>query len=560
MCGILFTHGFGAAEFERGLSTMKPRGPDAQGALTLCEQTFMGHRRLKITGQDDRANHQPMRTENGRQMIAFNGEIYNYLALKNKMGLTPQWRSDGDTEVLLRLYAQRGAACLDELLGMFAFTLWDHDSHTLHAVRDRFGVKPLYWYFDGERLAVASEIKALLALGIPADFDETTWADYLQSAVYDHDERTFWRGIQRLLPGSLLRFTPGQSPIVTRWYDFEQQVAARGPIQEESRDALWSLLNESVALRLHPGLPCAITLSGGFDSSLIAWLMQRQKRASTPHESFTFICGDARYDETPHAFENFKQHIVPINPGDIPALALQMQHIQDAPYGGIPTLGMGEIYRMAQGCGVKLLLDGNGLDEAFLGYAHYFKKEPQGAGQPPLHHSFLKREFADLAQTKSESLYTHHLRQMQIADITQRKLPRALRFIDHASMAFSIEVREPFLDHRLMELGVSLEVPITREKRLLRTIASEEGLPQNLALTRKRSVQTPQSEWLLGPLQDWSRERIEDALQSHWFNADAVRGAFKNAMTHGVQNSFQIWQWISISLMREAALTHRQHA
>ena len=545
------------------------RGPDGHGIWTDAgEGVALGHTRLSIIDLSSAGN-QPMVSADGRFVLGFNGEIYNHVELRSALGDYP-FRSRTDTEVVLAAWARWGTACLDRLLGMFAFAIWDTRDHRLVAVRDRFGVKPLYLArLAGGGLALASEIKALHAGGLPAEPDPIAWATYLANGISDQETRTFWRGIEPLAAGCMLTWQSGKPPTVRRWYD----VAERIGVELDDRDEATvgaeylALLRDSVRLRFRADVPVGINLSGGLDSSLLLGLVQAVQGADSDLKVFSFVTGDERYDELPWVklmLEHTRHPLIvcALAAEDVPALTDELTRAADEPFGGIPTLAYATVFRRAREHGVVVLLDGQGMDEQWAGYDYYRAPNPaaaaplvQGSVDPAVRPDCLATEFAAVAEVPvCRTPFPDRLRNLQYRDLTSTKIPRALRYNDRVSMAASTELREPFLDHRLIELA--LRQPPERKlgpdsgKRMLRDLAAP-LLPATLRLAPKRPVQTPQREWLRGPLQRWARERIEAAVEIHpdWFDAAAATRAWNDYVAGQGDNSHWVWQWISAGMV-----------
>src|SRR5688572_23611876 len=225
MCGISGAFGAQASASEyvtRMVGVQHHRGPDYSAVLNGRPGVALGHNRLSILDLSP-AGHQPMVSRDGRLRVAFNGEIYNYEELRRELNQYP-FRSRTDTEVILAAYQRWGDSCLDRLYGMFAFLLWDDGERRLLAARDRFGVKPLYYYQapDG-RLLLASEIKALWAAGVPREPDEVTWASYLTYGVHENTARTFWKHVNQVPPGHKLVWKDGRTRI-EKWYDLAGRI------------------------------------------------------------------------------------------------------------------------------------------------------------------------------------------------------------------------------------------------------------------------------------------------------------------------------------------------
>ena len=581
MCGIagIFGKGFERGRLETMVASQQHRGPDAGGVfISPTGAAQLGHNRLSIIDLSP-AGRQPMSSHDDRLWIVFNGEIYNYLELRAELADYP-YRSQSDTEVVLAAYERWGAGCLERLLGMFAFLIWDESEQRLFAARDRFGVKPLHYCVrpDGA-LLLASEIKALHRAGVPARPDPTTWASYLAYGLYDHSERTFWEGVRSLPPGHSLMWQSGQVHL-SRWYDLAERIGTEFDDRpsEVVQEEYLALMTESVRLRFRSDVPVGINLSGGLDSSTLLGLVQTVQGAESDIKAFTFVTGDPQYDELPWVRQMLAQTRHPsmvcrLEPGDVPALAESVQAYQDEPFGGLPTLAYARLFEQARGEGVIVLLDGQGMDEQWAGYDYYLAALNgkaaglvQGTKEKPVRPECLAPEFRALAEPfEPPQPFPDRLRNLQYRDARYTKIPRALRFNDRASMRSSTELREPFLDHRLFELA--LRQPAARKiengtrKLLLRKIV-ERLLPNGIVEAPKRPLQTPQREWLRGPLRRWANDRIEEALAggSAWLSADAVRAAWREYCAGASDNSFYIWQWVSLGLILSGAQVRaREH-
>jgi asparagine synthase (glutamine-hydrolysing) len=575
MCGIagIFGHGWDRRQLEAMAVAQTHRGPDDFGVEVLAGDTVgLAHNRLSIIDLSP-AGHQPMFSHDGELCVVFNGEIYNYLELRNALHEYP-FRSRTDTEVILAAYDRWGPACLERFLGMFAFLLWDNRRQTLFAARDRFGVKPLYYHRrpDGTLLA-ASEVKALHAAGAPVEPDPVAWSTYLSSGLYDHSERTFWEGVQSLPPGHYLTWRQSQTTI-TCWYD----AAEAAGLGEDTRPAhvveqeYESLARESLRLRFRSDVPVGINLSGGLDSSMLLGLVQSEFGQESDVKVFTFVTGDERYDELPWVRQMLNRTHHPLTPcellaHEVPDLAASVQYHQDEPFGGLPTLAYARLFECARAQGVKVLLDGQGMDEQWAGYDYYrsvlngsVAGTIQGAKDPSVRPDCLTREFRGLSDPwKAPRRFLDPLRDLQYRDLRHTKIPRGLRFNDRVSMRVSTELREPFLDHRLVELA--LRQPLERKisngtsKFLLRRIAGK-LLPGGIVEAPKRPLQTPQREWLRGPLREWANDQIQTAIArmgGSWLCPKGVSRAWHAYLQGESDNSFYVWQWASIGLSARSA-------
>ncbi|HYO82124.1 MAG TPA: asparagine synthase (glutamine-hydrolyzing) [Bryobacteraceae bacterium] len=565
MCGIagIFGPHVEAGMLQPMLRAQRHRGPDDSGLfLAPSETAGFAQNRLSILDLSS-AGHQPMSSRDGRLTIAFNGEIYNYLELRAELP-NYAFRSGADTEVLLAAWERWGPACLDRLIGMFAFLLWDEQQRTAYAVRDRFGVKPLYYAQQGSMLLAASEVKALHAAGIPAAENQQAWATYLNSGSLDTTEETFWRDIRSLAPGHMMTWRDGHHAI-TRWYDLAE---AAGP-EYDSRPAVTvyeeysALMVDSVRLRFRSDVPVGINLSGGLDSALLLASVRRMQGAGAEVTAYTFATNDPRYDELPWvnrmlASTQHRSSVAMLTPAEVPPLAQNVAEFQDEPFGGLPTLAYAKLFEQARCEGTIVLLDGQGMDEQWAGYDYYASSGTaglvQGTATAPVRPECLTHTFRQCATNfRAPEPFPDRLRNLQYRDARYTKIPRALRFNDRVSMRRSTELREPFLDHRLFELA--LRQPPERklsgsiQKAGLREIAKR-MIPQGVAEAPKRPLQTPQREWLRGPLRPWVEEHIEAVIRERreWFDGAAVRRVWREYLDGLSDNSFYVWQWIGTSL------------
>lgn len=580
MCGIsgIFGQGWDLTQLQGMVSSQRHRGPDGEDVyLAQSGAAGLGHNRLSIIDLSP-AGQQPMSTPDGRFHLAFNGEIYNYLELRAELSDYP-YRSQTDAEVVLAAYQRWGKSCLDRFLGMFAFLLWDEQEQSLFAARDRFGVKPLnYSMSEDGSLVVASEIKALHAAGVKAEFDPVTWATYLASGAYDHSERTFWKGIKSLPAGHSLTWQNNRLQ-VRCWYNLAERSGMEldnRPVATVQEEYL-ALLTDSVRLRFRSDVPVGINLSGGLDSSTLLGLVQKLQGRESEVSAYSFVTGDKDYDELPWVEQMLDQTRHPLKvcwlrPEDVPELAAAVQEHQDEPFGGLPTLAYARLFELARADGTIVLLDGQGMDEQWAGYDYYRAALNgnsgngsanngncsliQGTIKSPVRPQCLTPEFLSLAEPFAPTQpFPDKLRNLQYRDAVLTKIPRALRFNDRISMRSSTELREPFLDHRLFELA--LRQPAERKiagnthKWFLRRI-SKQLLPDGVVEAPKRPLQTPQREWLRGPLKGWGTDCLEEALNAfghEWFDARAVRETWRNYCKEEADNSFYVWQWISLGMM-----------
>lgn len=591
MCGIVGYVGDGDRDLlARMNAAIAHRGPDDAGDF-VAPGVGLAMRRLAII--DLAGGHQPIPNETGRMWIVFNGELYNYRELREAYLTHHRFTSASDTEVVLHLYEELGVAAFGKLNGMYAFALWDGTA--LHLVRDRLGIKPLYYYQGPTRLSFASELKALLedrdvprALAPGALDSYMTWQ-------YVPGEETLLAGVRRLPPGQHLRLEPGQAPQMSAyWTPRFEPGAARA-------DELGDRLREAVRRQMIADVPVGAFLSGGLDSSLVVALMAE---AGGRVETFTAGFADPRYDESPWAAQvarhlGVANHVVRLDAGaleELPGLARQL----DEPIGdraALPTLLLARLAREH----VKVVLTGEGSDELFAGYPRYrlellaqrFHRLPLARQQglwsalSALLPGRLGRHARKLLTSPSEP---HQRRSAWLASLDadwrerlgvspaapaepiapglEAQLLRDLRTwlvddvlmkVDKMTMAASLEARVPFLDQELVDWALTLPADARLAggvgKRAVR-LAAERLLPAAIRARPKQAFHTPTAAWLREPL---GRDLLGDVLLGSAARArglwrlDAVE-ALMGRHAQGEDHDQALWSLLVLELWCQAYL------
>ncbi|HEY5927927.1 MAG TPA: asparagine synthase (glutamine-hydrolyzing) [Kofleriaceae bacterium] len=609
MCGIAAIIGSHAARdrAERMADAIRHRGPDDVGFL-VEPGIALAHRRLSIIDLSA-AGHQPMASADGRYHIIYNGEVYNYRELAEKLP-DVRWRSQTDTEVVLEAFAAWGPACLDQLVGMFSFAIWDRAEQRLFCARDRLGIKPLYYARLGEGWAIGSEIGALLAAGVPARANERVIYDFLARDFYEHDDASFFAGVDKLPPAHSMWLAAGREPNATAYWNLAREAAAIEPSQSRSERGaeLVARLQDAVRLALRSDVPVGITLSGGLDSATLLTLVDRAQPAADKIAAFSFDFDHPQYSERPwvEAMATHTGHVArfrTVAPDDFAASLDRIVRQQQEPHAGAPITAYTLCFEQLREHGVIVAMDGSGIDEGLAGYARFrpalwadlaaanrhdeLSLELEAAGMA----NDLDRARAQMAAATSEhgdigrgqdltasvrpdcvapALQTaalpafarpfpDALRNLMFRELRYTKLPRALRFRDRLSMAVGCELRPPFLDHRVLAYMFALpaEDRIHRgtTKALLRDAAAQ-LLPDAVRLASKRSVQTPQREWFRGPLASWVREHVDTPRfwQRGWVDKSRALAAIEQFLAGEGDNSFFLWQWIALERWAQAYL------
>ena len=554
MCGIAGIWDFagGRHDARRMAARLTHRGPDAEGVYTDEAGVSLAFRRLSIIDLSE-AGAQPMTSATGRYVLVFNGEIFNFERLRARLP-QQQWRGHSDTEVLLACIEQWGLErAVSECIGMFAFALWDTRERTLSLVRDRAGVKPLYYELTVKSVQFASELHAL-------DGDRTV--DPTAAALYARYRYvpapwSIYAGVRKLMPGTILTITP-EGPKETKYWD-PVQVAERATAnrfkgsEEEALQALDDLLGDSVLLRMIADVPLGVFLSGGVDSSLIAALMQRH--ASGPILTYTIGFDDPRADESRYG-RAVAQHLrsahaeMVVSIDDALQLVPELPRIYDEPFADSSALPTYLVSRLARRS-ATVALSGDGGDELFAGYHHHFlgrRLQRRVRAVPRAIRPSVGRALRALERTRSlgqalledDPLGTYRRNMLLDLSPVDPVLPRTLPQLDdptelvmfldfttylpddilvkldRASMAVSLEARTPFLDHRVIELAwslpLSMKIRDDRGKWILRRLLKR-YLPEPLVDREKQGFGLPLAAWLRGPLRDWAESLLTEVAE-----------------------------------------------
>lgn len=548
-------------------------GRDDWANAPSAASVALGHRRLSIL-DTSAAGHQPMADGGGKVWLVHNGEIYNFVELRDELEtLGLEFRTQTDTEVVIAAYKQWGVKCLSRFNGMFAFVLVDLERNRLFAARDRFGVKPLYyWKSPRGVVAFASEIKQFTVLdGWQAELNHARAYDYLNWGLTDHTAETLFEGVKQIPAGHYMELSLDRSEILSpkSWYRLE---AARVEMSlEEAGRRFRELFEDSVKLRLRADVPLGTGLSGGLDSSSIVCAVndRLKKTGGAQQHTFSAAAEDSRYDETPFIKQVIEAtgvdaHFTYPDPkGLIERLDTIVWH-QDEPFGSTSIFAEWEVFDLVTRNKVKVTLDGHGADETLAGYhvffgallADLFRKRNWRA---------LKREMAALKECHgygwsffgpalADALSPNWLRELlrkfagkttaaapwlnlklnprdkvdpfdrssdvsglSVSQMLHTSLPLQLHWCDRDSMAHSIESRAPFLDYRLVEFIVScapsLRIGGGETKRLLRQ-GMADLLPE--AITKRQDkigFITPEERWVREDDPDLFRRLADQAVE-----------------------------------------------
>lgn len=603
MCGVAFAYRPDlepeslAACMERGVRLMQHRGPDGRG-IAGHPPWAIGHRRLAVI--DPSGSRQPMADPTGRWWLSYNGELYNFAALRRRLADRWEFTTKGDVEVVLAGLVLEGADFLDRMEGMWALVLWDNETQTALLVRDRMGQKPMYYQMAGHMMACASELRALAPLSWFAwREDMHSTADYLRYG-YHLPGCTAFEKVHELLPGHLLTWSPGQTPTPTAYWRLDPGRFNGTPAQ--ASDLLVDVITTGVHRRLVADVEVGGFLSGGIDSSLIVGIAQ--KGLNRPLKTFTIGFDDPALDERRFArrvarhfgTQHFEQRLS-IDQGL--ALIDPLLKTLAQPFGDASIMPTALVSQMASQH-VKVVISGDGGDELFGGYHHYLARSvlrwytrlPEalrrnaatimGLFEPgcPLAElgwgAWIRRLSDLLRRMQAESPYIapvnyhaddfkqlvpdlwqngHHGPQMPgaaaSADLRQMMLSDALVYlpqdiltkVDRASMAYSLEVRSPFLDRQVVELAFALPLHWHRigwsGKRMLRR-SFYEVLPPQVWRRRKQGFAVPLNQWFRNGLQGILNDMLNQT--NNPINKDFVQRMIAAHLDRRCNHGHRLWQ------------------
>lgn len=599
----------GAAEIGAMIADIAYRGPDGVGQICLeADGVALGHRRLSILDLSD-AGAQPMVTSGGRFWVVLNGEIYNFLEIRRNLeALGRTFRSGTDTEVLLYAYEQWGAACLDQFVGMYAFAIWDRDRRELFAARDRLGIKPFYYRETAHGILFASEIKSILAVDVDRPGVDRSLIDAYMEFGYIPGEETLHKGIKKLLPGHTLTWREGRTR-VSRYWDLgfgEQFDGGIAGCAERIKD----LLEGSMVLHLRSDVPLGVFLSGGLDSSAVVSLLSPGASSGLKTFSVAYDFG-SQYDETPYArqvaaaFSTDHNEIRLTSRHFLDFVPRYVWHM-DEPVADSAAISLYYVSKLAREH-VVVCLSGEGSDELFAGYDFYLynlvieraqgllgtacfrglaqlaakttrfgkmQKYLQLAGRSMeeryrgistnergkfgcLYSPQFARHAADrnpnldgfIERLFARSRGWDPLSKMLYFDTKTWLVDDLLIKADRMSMAASIELRVPFLDHRVVEYAATVpsryKIRGTTTKFILKKML-EGRLPQDILRRRKMGFPTPLDIMFRRELFTYAHETLlsQEAIDRGYFERRKVERLLLDHRSGKADNGREIWQLV----------------
>jgi len=578
------------------MKAMKHRGPDDEGTFSE-DSVALGFLRLSILDLSP-AGHQPMVSDDGNLVLIFNGEIYNYIEIRDELKTKGHsFRTRTDTEVLLHAYQEWGSKCLHRFNGMWAFAIYNRTEKSIFAARDRFGVKPFYYYTDGTKFVFASEIPAILsALEHKPTPDNQSIFDFLVFSRTDQTDSTFFAGIKKLQHGCQLSII-GNKISITKWYDLRSNLKSPFKNAGEFRE----LFSSAVGLRLRSDVPLGVSLSGGIDSGSIVSVILSD-HGNPGLKTFSAVYGKGMYGDESEFINEYRPLLKDMfftNP-TADTLYNDLGVFVNAHAEPVPSASpyvQFKVMELAKGKAV-VLLDGQGADEQLAGYHYFFSFFFKGLltnGRLPLltremiayvqkhRASYALKVFAYLLLPKqlrtyarvsekgylnddfveqhekcspiSGNLYSSANLHEALIDHFEYKLEHLLKWEDRNSMWFSLEAREPFLDCRLVERTLSLPYTDVIKNGTTKHFFRESMkgiLPEKIRLRNdKIGFGNPQAEWFRTRSFQKIVSEILDSQSFHdrkIISPDRAKKMFQEHLNRKIDCAKEIWKWIHLEL------------
>ncbi len=581
------------------------RGPDGEGYYSN-DTLALGHRRLAIIDLDSRSN-QPLK--NDKYVLVFNGEIYNYKELKKQLK-DYNYLTNSDSEVILAAYKKWGEECVSHFRGMWSFILYDIEKNILFCSRDRFGIKPFYYYENVNYIAFASEIKQFTVLPEwSAIGNKDRIQDFLVFSVLDHTEETMFKNVKQLRPGNNLIYNLETKKFnIYKYYDLEKSIDKEfGDINIYNK--FYNVMVESVREHMISDVKVGSCLSGGLDSSTIVTLMNdmlQKENESKKIDTVSSCFNNKKYDEQEYIDEI--NNLVEANPHKIfpntDQLMNELEDLiwhQDEPFGSTSIFAQRKVFEEARKNNLKAMLDGQGADEQLCGYGEFYfvyltelflnkeydefekelnailaenpslkrddlyylsTKRPMESLEPKLKMNlnregkFIKPTFEpyyDYYKELIESMKT--LKSYSIHQFVHN-LPELLHYEDRNSMTYSIESRVPFLDHRVVEFNISCKsnekIRNGIRKYVLRK-AMEEKLPSKIVNRKdKMGFVTPEIDWIRNNNEVFRKLFQEGCDKLKWIiKPDLALSWFDDTMISEKDFDFTIWRIVCIGKWME---------
>ncbi len=613
MCGIAgiisFHNSLDASSIDRMNTAMAHRGPDAQGRYQT-EYALLGQCRLSIIDISDAAN-QPFADASGRYVMVFNGEIYNYKEVRSQLDYP--WKTSSDTEVILAAFIRWGSSSLERLNGMFAFAIWDREKRELFVARDRLGVKPFYFHSTTEHFVFASEVRGVLASGlVEGRLDRQSLQQYL-GGVSVKMPHSILQGVEQLLPGEYAVLSEQGLKRSVYWRLAGPASATSAMVDDAYANygrvtsRLRELLDASVQMRMVADVPVGAFLSGGIDSSAIVALMAQHHHQ--PVQTFSIVFEDKAFDESEYArmvankYQTSHTELL-LDPQEI--LRILPDYIQKTDHPTLDGINTFIVSKLVAQTGIKVALSGVGGDELFAGYPGFQRwltvnkhrallgssafRWGVGAANSVVKtralsklHDLARMNRIDLSSfyAASRSVFVREdlakllnipldacgqrgwedvnfrdapdfplLSQYSIAELSGYTLDVLLHDTDQMSMAWGLEIREPFFDYQLVEYVLRMPDAFKADFKTPKKVlvdAMGELLPPEIVHRPKKGFAFPWDAWLRNELKDFCFNTLRELGKHELFNAREVAALWDRYLKHDRRVSWiHIWSLVML--------------
>ena len=573
MCGIAGVVSLDKQKINKSIvpllvDSIKHRGPNHSGSWISKDQSvLLVNTRLSILDLTKKGN-QPFYSKDKRYIIVFNGEIYNFKDLKKNLKEF-KFYSETDTEVLLYLYIKYKSKCLKMLEGMFSFAIYDNLKDELFCARDHFGIKPFYYYNFLNKFWFSSEIKSFFIINKNLKKNEQSIYRYLSSEYHEHIQETYFKNILKIKPGHYILVKNSKIREHQFWNFKDDYSKVNLPKKYTDRKEYFrSLIDVSVRKSMVSDVPISIASSGGLDSSI---LQLTAKKFNPKMSMGSWVFKDKNFSEKKFINQigkvtNLKKKMYCVTPNDFKENLNKMIKINEEPFSGLPIIAYYLCLKKTNN--TKVILDGSGLDESHMGYNKYFNKRltiddnfksAQDGSKSILAnivHNNLNNKYSGFKEN-IDLPFNNILNNSKYLDLFFLKLPRALRFRDKLSMSISKEIRPCFLNKDLIASLFKIKVEEQFKKGvgkfLLRDIYKDD-ITKKISFSKKRNIQTPQSEWLRNDLHKWLETFIKKSSiwDMNWIDKKKFEENYELFKRGKINNSFFIWKLINLDIWNKS--------
>lgn len=608
MCGIIFYSGRNHLNIDEStLNVIKHRGPDnasIEHFESKNHKITLGHRRLSIIDLQNNSN-QPMQCFESNKWITFNGEVYNYLDIKSTLEkYNYKFRTNSDTEVLLKAYDKWGADCLNYLNGMFSFSIWDDKNKILFAARDRYGIKPMYYWNSKNNFIIASEIKQITSLrDYSRKFNPEAISQFIEYGNFSYDETTMWKDIYEIEPGNSITidfndWTRGQEIKKKKWYapNFNH-TSYKKKNDSILIDEFKHLFMQAIKRRMQADVSVGALLSGGLDSSSIVSYINKYNLNKSDFKTFSLIYDNEDYSEKIYIDEvNRKLELnSKVITYDLENYKKDLDSViwhNDLPTVGRSILSHYNIYQNINSDKYKVIIEGQGADEYMAGYGNfhiaylislltkknlfrfaneyrYFTKTRKGTylsdfkmlieyGYPNIYKKFKRTKSENHLskfKTKTSKNERSNIELNQIFKARFKILRSILHSVDRLSMSNSVETRVPFLDHELVEfvtkLPFHMKISNGERKYILRE-SVKNIVPQKIYNRKdKMGFSSPEQTWLANEMKDFFLKEVQNTSKLPFIDSEKINFntrlflSKKAKLNNGIIRAINVNRWIN---------------